>query len=77
LPQEIWQRYYEVIVRLKPASRRLPLRQKGINGEFEWIASSDGDYPTVAPLLRNREQWFAAIDNAVDLIRSELARRLP
>ena len=77
LPQEIWRNYDEVIARLIPGSQRLPLKQKGIDGEFEWIASSDGDYPPVAPLLRNREQWFAAIDSAVDYIRLELARRLP
>jgi hypothetical protein len=77
LPQEIWQSYDEVIVKIIPGSRRLPLKQKGIEGEFEWIASSDGDYPPVGPLLRNREQWFAAIDNTVDRLRSGLARRLP
>jgi hypothetical protein len=77
LPQEIWRNYDEEIVRLIPGSKRLPLKQKRIDGEFEWIASSDGDYPPVTPLLRNREQWFAAIDSAIDHIRSELARRLP
>jgi hypothetical protein len=53
------------------------LKQKGIDGELEWIASSEGDYPPIGPLLRNREQWFAAINNAIDRLRSELARRLP
>jgi hypothetical protein len=77
LPQDIWRDYDDVIVRLIPGSKRLPLKQKNIDGEFEWIASNDGDYPSVAHLLRNREQWFVAIDKAIDRLRSELARRLP
>lgn len=74
---EIWHDYYAAILQLIPGSRRLPRKDKGVPGPFERIGSAAGDLPPLAPLLRNRDKWFGAIDIAVDRLRSQLARRLP
>lgn len=73
MPKEIWQSYYAALVSLIPGSKRLSWSVKSTptHGylEGEYVVAADGEYPLAAPLLRNRDKWFKAIEAAVDRIR--------
>ena len=69
IPRNIWLPYYDSLVKLIPGSKWLPFQQKGIDGNMAWVADANGNWPSAAPLLRNREQWFKTIEDTVDRIR--------
>jgi hypothetical protein len=76
LPEKIWKDYYAAIVPLIPGSREVPLKEKGTPGTFAAVVAADGEEPPLEPLLKNRQQWFTAIDTAIASIRKSLLRRM-
>jgi hypothetical protein len=74
IPKEIWQGYYDGLVGLISGSKQFPWTEKSTNGEMAYVGDSDGNEPSVAPLLRNREQWFKIIEDTVNQIRPLLAK---
>ncbi len=75
MPRSIWLPYYDALVKLIPGSKWLPFEQKGIDGKMAWVADANGNWPSAAPLLRNREQWFKIIEDTIDRIRPLLASK--
>jgi hypothetical protein len=74
LPTAICKDYYDALITLIPESKSLPFEQKGIDGEMAWLADANGNWPQAMPLLRNRKQWFKAIEDTVDRLRPLLAK---
>jgi len=72
IPRKIWESYYDAVVALIPGSKSVPWpKQPGL----DWVADENGDdWPSAAPLLRNREQWFKVIEDTVDQIRPLLTK---
>lgn len=70
LPTSIWENYYDALARLIPGWKRVPWREKSTDGELARIVDADGNDPPAAPLLRNRDQWFKTIEDAIDGIRA-------
>ncbi|PYT63735.1 MAG: hypothetical protein DMG35_03015 [Acidobacteria bacterium] len=73
IPRNIWLPYYDSLAKLIPGSKWLPYEQKEVDGKMAWLADANGNWPSAAPLLRNREQWFKIIEDAVARIRPLLA----
>jgi hypothetical protein len=74
IPKEIWQSYYDGLLGLIPGSKQFPWTEKSTNGEMAYVGDANGNEPPVAPLLRNREQWFKIIEDTVNQIRPLLAK---
>ena len=74
MPTSIWKDYYDALVRLIPGSKRFPWNERSTGGEMAYVGDADGNEPSVISLLRNREQWFKAIEGTVDRIRPLLAK---
>lgn len=73
MPSSIWQHYYDGLVGLIPGSKQIRWAEKSTNGEMAYVGDADGKEPSVAPLLRNREQWFKIIEDTINQIRPLLA----
>jgi hypothetical protein len=74
IPTEVWQRYYDALVKLIPGSKRFPWKEKSTDGEMAYVGDAKGGWPSAEPLLRSREQWFKAIEDTVDRIRPLLVK---
>ena len=74
LPDDIWREYFDRIAALIPgASRKLFRTPSG----YEYVAlafNGKRDVP-LEPLTKHKDEWFAAIDETVDRIRSAMQQR--
>jgi hypothetical protein len=66
IPSDISKSYYDALKKLTPESevRPWPSKEKLI-----WLSDSYGEWPSAAPLLRKRNEWFKTIEDTMMRIR--------
>jgi len=70
IPSDISKNYYDAVHKLTP---ELEVRPWPKDDKLLWLADANDDWPSAAPLLRNRKEWFKTIKVTVDRIRPLLA----
>jgi hypothetical protein len=73
LPEGVWADYFDALVRLIPGASRNRARSKAGN-EWEEVVYQDDAEP-IAALIAKEAEWWAAVDNAVARVRTEMAKR--
>jgi hypothetical protein len=65
IPKDIFTSYYNALRKLTPESEVRPWGK----GKWLWLADANDDWPSAAPLLRQRKQWFKTIRDTMDQIQ--------
>lgn len=73
LPDAIWSDYFDAVVRLVPGARRKHSRFSSGNEREDVVY--DGKAEPVQALMRGRQEWISAVDQAVAAIKVAMAGR--